>query len=47
MSDNRPTIADIEIQAGIAYQSVCDIKITSQEGTHGRLQVLLEVSEEI
>ena len=46
METGKITMAELIIQTVLTYQSVLDIRITSEENTHGRLSLLLELSEE-
>ena len=45
MSKGRKTIGNIKVSMAIAYQRVLDMKITTKEGTHGKLSLEVEVDE--
>ena len=45
MSKGRKTIGNIKVNIGISYQRIQDMKITTKEGTHGRLSLEVEVDE--
>ena len=45
MSKDRKTTGNIKVSMAIAYQRVLDMKITTKEGTHGRLYLKVEADE--
>lgn len=45
MSTGKPTLGDLIIKTSLAYQTIRDIRITSEEGKHGCLKAILEIEE--